>query len=124
MSRASEIFWPVWSRRSDIYVYFVAHSTRFLRPQGRLVFLTAGRWLDVGYGAALRAFLLRNFRIIAIIESGVESFFADASINTVITVLEREQNSAAQTENPVRFVRLNTPLREILMEAEAGRDPA
>jgi SAM-dependent methyltransferase len=124
MAVAPHIFWPKWSGRSDIYVYFFAHSARFLRPEGRLVFLTAGSWLDVGYGAALREFLLRNFVIVAIIESGVESFFADASINTVITVLERRPASANLTENPVRFVQLNTPLSEVLNLTTSGTAPA
>src|SRR5215831_1274528 len=52
------IFWPRWSRRSDIYVYFFAHSIRFLAEHGRSVYLTASSWLDAGYGAALREFLL------------------------------------------------------------------
>src|SRR5262245_52622293 len=84
-----QMFWPRWSGRSDIYVYFFARSIRFLKERGRLVFLTASSWLDVGYGGALREFLLNNFRIIAIIESSAESFFSDASINTSITVVER-----------------------------------
>jgi hypothetical protein len=74
------------------------------------VFITAGSWLDVGYGLALREFLLRNFRVTAIIESAVEGFFTDASINTVVTVLEREQNSSKLNRNKVRFVRLTAPL--------------
>jgi hypothetical protein len=123
-ARSPDGFWPSWSGRSDIYVYFFAHSAGFLRSEGRLVFLTAGSWLDVGYGAALREFLLRNFRIIAIIESGVESFFTDASINTVITVLERQPNNEARTENLVRFVQLNTHLSDVLKLARTRRDPA
>ena len=89
-----DAFWPRWSGRSDIYVYFFAHSIRFLKAHGRLVFLTASSWLDAGYGAALRQFLLNNFRVIAVIESAAESFFADASINTCITVLERDADCA------------------------------
>jgi hypothetical protein len=105
-----EVFWPRWSGRSDIYVYFFAHAICFLKERGRLVFLTASSWLDAGYGAALREFLLNNFRIIAIIESAAESFFVDASINTSITVLERESDARARTDNSIRFVRLNRPL--------------
>jgi type I restriction-modification system DNA methylase subunit len=89
-----DILWPRWSGRSDIYVYFFAHASCFLKRDGRLVFLTASSWLDVGYGAPLREFLLANFRVIAVIESGCESFFEDASINTAITVLEREPDDA------------------------------
>lgn len=115
LDRAAQpaIVWPRWSGRSDIYVYFFAHAAAFLRDGGRLVFLTASSWLDVGYGEALREFLLNNFRIIAIIESAAESFFGDASINTAITVLERESDEEARAAARVRFVRLDKPLDQI-----------
>ena len=113
-----EIFWPRWSRRSDIYVYFFAHSIRFLAEHGRIAYLTASSWLDAGYGAALREFLLANFRVIAVIESAAESFFADASINTCITVLQRESDRHKLENNSVKFVRFNRPLGEILDECK------
>ncbi len=115
-----EIFWPRWSGRSDIYVYFFAHAARFLKANGRLVFLTASSWLDAGYGAALREFLLSNFRILAIIESAVESFFSDASVNTTITVLEREPDERARASNRVRFVQLLKPLDQIFSSVGDG----
>jgi Eco57I restriction-modification methylase len=119
------LFWPRWSGRSDIYVYFFAHSIRFLKIRGRLVFLTASSWLDVGYGAPLREFLLSNFRVIAVIESGCESFFEDASINTAITVLELEPDFGAREDHPIRFVRFNRKLSEILDKPRAENvDPA
>ncbi len=116
-----DMFWPPWSGRSDIYVYFFAHSIRFLKEHGRLVFLTASSWLDAGYGAALREFLLKNFRVIAVIESATESFFADASINTCITVLEREADSRAREDHLIRFVRFNRALSQILGEDRSRR---
>src|SRR5262245_13056855 len=112
-----DIHWPQWSGRSDIYVYFFAHATRFLKRDGRLAFLTASSWLDVGYGVSLREFLLANFRIIAVIESGCESFFEGASINTTISVLEREPHGARRDANQVRFVQLSSPLEDILEAA-------
>jgi methylase of polypeptide subunit release factors len=110
--RSTELFWPRWSKRSDIYVYFFAHAARFLKPEGRLVFLTASSWLDSRYGAPLREFMMENFRVIAIIESAVESFFADASINTAISVLELESNSHKRNSNAVQFVTLLKSLDE------------
>jgi SAM-dependent methyltransferase len=112
-----DVYWPRWSGRSDIYVYFFAHAMHFLARNGRLVFLTASSWLDVGYGAALRDFLLKNFRVIAVIESGCESFFEDASINTAITVLEREPDAPVREANPIRFVQLTKPLAHIFSES-------
>src|SRR5437868_11100349 len=111
---ATDVSWPRWSGRSDIYVYFFARAIRFLRVGGRLVFLTASSWLDAGYGAALRRFLLDNFRVIAVIESTAESFFVDASVNTSITVLEREPDAEPRAANTVRFVQLRQPLAAIL----------
>ncbi len=124
---APDVFWPRWSGRSDIYVYFFAHSILFLKDQGRLVFLTASSWLDAAYGAALRDFLLSNFRVIAVIESAAESFFADASINTCITVLERESDSRAREGHLIRFVRFNRVLSQILADRSrttSRSDPA
>jgi hypothetical protein len=118
-----DIFWPEWSGRSDIYVYFLAHATPFLKEGGRLVFITAGSWLDVGYGAPLREFLIKNFRIIAVIESAAESFFEDASINTAITVLEREPDPSKRESNLARFAQLKTPLAHVLDESK-GFDAA
>jgi SAM-dependent methyltransferase len=117
---SDDIHWPRWSGRSDIYVYFFAHAICFLGAGGRLVFLTAISWLDAGYGAALREFMLANFRVIAIIESSGESFFEDASINTAITVLEREPNAITRSDNPIRFVRLNKRLEEIVGSFDSG----
>jgi N-6 DNA Methylase len=115
------VFWPRWSGRSDIYVYFFAHSLPFMKTRGRLAFLTASSWLDVGYGAPLREFLLSNFRVVAVVESGCESFFEDASINTAITVLQREPDLPARDSNPIRFVRFNRALKEILREEGPGQ---
>jgi hypothetical protein len=111
--RETGIFWPRWSGRSDIYVFFFAHSAVLLKEGGRLVFLTASSWLDVEYGAALRRFLVENFRVIAVIESVAESFFADASINTAITVAEREPRFQQREANKVRFVQIVKPLDEV-----------
>ena len=119
-----DIYWPRWSGRSDMYVYFFARSIRFLKAGGRLVFLTASSWLDVGYGAPLRDFLLNNFRVIAIIESARESFFDQASINTSIPVLAREADHHAREANPVRFVQLVEPLDEILKSRRDDAFPA
>jgi hypothetical protein len=112
--RGDDVHIPRWSGRSDIYVYFFAHALGFLRPGGRLVFLTASSWLDVGYGKQLQEFMLRNFRVVLVLESAVESFFEDASVNTSITVLEREPDPERRNNNPVRFIQALKPLADIM----------
>ena len=105
---------PAWSRRSDMYVYFFARAIDFLRHGGSLAFLTASSWMSVGYGEHLKEFFLENFRIIAVIESVAESFFADASVNTAITVLEREPDPQLRDSHSVRFVQLRAPLAQLI----------
>lgn len=101
------------SGRSDIYVYFWLHCLPFLREGGRLGFVTSNSWLDSSYGAAIQRFLLENFRVLAILDSGAERWFHEPAVNTVVALLERESDPAGRDENIVRFVRLQQPLDEI-----------
>jgi len=48
--------------------------------------------------------LLKNGRIITIIESKVERWFEDADINTTITIVEKCDNGDKRNENLVKFV--------------------
>lgn len=109
------------SRRAGIYAYFFIHGTKFLRNGGRFGFIVSNAWLDVGYGAGLQEFFLKNYKIVAIIESKVERWFEDADINTVIVILEKASGSDKRQErdnNLVRFVYLLKPLRHFIPAAQ------
>jgi methylase of polypeptide subunit release factors len=119
------------SGRSDLHVYFWGHAFEFLKPHGRLGFLTSSQWLDVEYGFPLQDWILKHFKIIAILESHGEPWFEGARVATVATILEREDNAEKRDENQVRFVELRQPLstlmgpndsREMLIGAERIRD--
>ncbi len=100
------------TRRAGLHAYFFVHAARFLREGGRLGFIASNSWLDVDYGAGLQTFFLNNFSILAIIESQVERWFADASVNTCLVILERNADPAARDDHTARFVRLQCPLNE------------
>ncbi|MCA9866695.1 MAG: SAM-dependent DNA methyltransferase [Anaerolineae bacterium] len=100
--------------RAGLYAYFFIHSLHFLREGGRLGFVVPNGWLDVAYGDALKQFLLDHFRIVAVVESAVERWFAAASINTCVVILERATDAEDRAANRVRFVRLRRPLRDLL----------
>jgi type I restriction-modification system DNA methylase subunit len=95
----------VLDRQSDIYVYFFLHGLAMLRDGGRLGFITSNKWLEVGYGEAFQSFLLRNTRILCVIEFD-RAVFPDAEVNTAITILEREEDDEERRKNFVKFVRL------------------
>ena len=112
--------WPgqtMLSGRSDIYAYFFSHAGHFIKPGGYLGFVTSIGWLDTEYGFRLQEFFLRNFRIIAVIESQVEKWFEDARVTTAVTVLQREPDRTKRDNNTVRFIQLRKPLAEIYTQA-------
>jgi len=114
--------------RSSIYVYFMLHGIRFLKEGGRIGYITSNSWLDVDYGKYLQKILLKNTKIIAIIESKAERWFEDADINTAITIAEKcscseekEQNNKKEercekerNNNIVKFVQLKKRLEDII----------
>ena len=119
-ARLFEKEWPnnrPLSGRSDIYAYFFTHAAHLLKPGGHLGFVTSIGWLDTEYGFRLQEFFLRNFRIVAVIESQVEKWFEDARVTTAVTILQREPDSAKRDDNLVRFIQLKKPLAEIYTQA-------
>ena len=110
------------SGRAGLHAYFLLHSLPFLRERGRLGFVMPNSWLDIAYGAALKRFLLDHFRVLTIIESAVERWFAGASVNTCILILERADDAADRADNRVRLARLRRPLHDLLgVEANDSR---
>ncbi len=100
-------------KRSGIHVYFFIHSSSFLKEGKRMGYITSNSWLDVDYGKYLQEFFLKNFKIIAIIESKVERWFEDADINTAITIVEKCNNKEERDNNRVKFVLLKKKLSEL-----------
>jgi len=116
-------------KRAGIHVYFFIHGASFLKEKGRFGYITSNSWLDVDYGKYLQEFFLKHFKIIAIIESKIERWFADADVNTAITVLERcypesiegelkeeerKRKREERNKNLVKFVQLKVPLSELI----------
>ncbi|HEC91646.1 MAG TPA: SAM-dependent DNA methyltransferase, partial [Candidatus Atribacteria bacterium] len=116
-------------KRAGIHVYFFVHGASFLKEKGRFGYITSNSWLDVDYGKYLQEFFLKHFKIITVIESKIERWFADADVNTAITILERCYPESVEDEikeeekkrkreerdkNLVKFVQLKVPLTELI----------
>ncbi len=100
--------------RSDLHCYFWPAAARLLKSDGYFGFLTSSSWLDVEYGFALQGWVLRHFRIVAIMESAAEPWFEDARVKTCIAILQRCDDEKQRMANLVRFVRFAKPLAEII----------
>ncbi len=105
--------------RSDLYCYFYARALQMLRTDGMHVFVCSNSWLDVGYGAKLQEYLLKNSHVCAIYESGVERQFSTAQINTIISIIEKTAGDGSQR---TRFVSLRDEFEKALAHAASRRE--
>lgn len=112
------ITYPKFSGKSDEYLWFIVHATRFLATGGRLSFVVSSAILFSDYGIPLIRFLGRHYRIRAVIDSMVERWFPEADTNTVLLLLEREDDSAIRAENMIRFIRLRRALSQLIPAPE------
>jgi hypothetical protein len=98
---------------TNYHVYFWLHGAQFLAPEGRLVLITAGEWMDSDYGVVLQRWLLDNFAIECFIESLAEPWFSEARVGTVVTVARLCADAHERSDNLVRFVMLRKELRAL-----------
>ena len=102
------------SGQADIYAYLFFHTATFLKEGGRMGFITSNSWLDVAYGYELQKFFLKNFKIIAILESRCEPWFEDVSVNTIVTILERCKSKNERDDHLAKFVKIKKPLSTLI----------
>ncbi len=100
--------------RADLHCYFWPAAARLLKPDGYFGFLTSSSWMDVEYGFALQGWMLRHFRILAVMESAAEPWFEDARVKTCVAILQRCDDEPIRMANHVRFVRFSRKLAEII----------
>jgi hypothetical protein len=100
--------------RSDLHCYFWPAAARLLKNDGYFGFLTSSSWMDVEYGFALQGWMLRHFRVLAIMESAAEPWFEDARVKTCVAILQRCDSKAARMDNRVHFVRFSRRLSDII----------
>jgi len=101
--------------KSDLYIYFYFRGLHLLNPTGSFVFITSNSWLDVGYGADLQEFLLRQCHVKLIIDNQVKRSFASADVNTIICLLSApaKQRNAGSAHD-ARFVMFKVPFEQVL----------
>lgn len=104
------------SGQADIYAYMFFHAAAHLKEGGRMGIVTSNAWLDVSYGYELQKYFLKNFKIIAILESRCEPWFEKVSINTIVTILERCSDKIEREKHKARFVKIKKKLDVLIQE--------
>lgn len=63
---------------ADLYVMFVEHGMRILRPEGQFVYIIPNKWMRAGYGASLRRWL-KKLHIESVADFGDLPVFEEAT---------------------------------------------
>lgn len=87
------------ARGSDLLVYFLESSIRFVCNSGIITFITSNGWLNNEYGHKFQRFLLANTSVISVIDTDFK-YFENANINTAITFFKGKQS----TPNEICFI--------------------
>jgi hypothetical protein len=98
------------SQRTSIYAYFFYHASVFLKDRGYLAFICQNSWLDTDYGIDMQRYLMRNYEIIAVMDSEVERFFPSAAVNTTIVILRKQRDEVERNKNSVKFIYFTSTL--------------
>lgn len=101
------------TQRMSIYGYFFYHAAALLKEGGYMGFIISNSWLNVDYGKDMQKFILRNFEIVALIETDVERFFPSADVNTNIIILRKQKEVEKRENNRAAFVYLKEKLADI-----------
>ena len=106
------------NRQSDLYIYFYFHGLSLLNAGGSFCFITSNSWLDVGYGADLQEFLLRQCHVKLILDNEAIRSFESASVNTIIALFSPPyQQKDWGLQHITRFVMARVPFEQLLSSA-------
>jgi type I restriction-modification system DNA methylase subunit len=83
-----------------IYVYWIMHSTGFLKEGGRLGMIISDAWLQTDYGLQFFRYMLDHYRVYAVIDISARVFPVPL-IGTCIALLERSSDKSARDNNRV-----------------------
>ena len=91
----------------DIFVLFFEIGIKLLKNGGYLGFITSNKFLASDYGQKLRDVILKNCKIVSLVDVSYLKIFKDASTYPVITILQKEANEIDIKNNKILFQKIS-----------------
>jgi len=88
---------------ADLYVYFYELALNILKQNGVLAYITPNKFYKTKYGKQLRQFLI-EFKIIECIDFFELKVFEDASTDSQILILEKNNNTSPFNYSPIKNI--------------------
>jgi hypothetical protein len=97
--------WATMWGRADIFIGFFERSLAMLKPNGKLGYICADRWMRNAYGARLRQLISDRYAVETLWQMhDVDAFHADVSAYPAITVLaNHEQGPVSVLDTSANF---------------------
>lgn len=105
-------------KRSDYFIYCFYQSYIHLKEEGRISAITSNAWLGKEYAQSFKKFLLDNFHIKYVVQSGVEHWFTDAQVSTIFITLEK--SSSNNSTFSTKFVTIESTIENLVTDLSAS----
>jgi hypothetical protein len=106
--------YKAWHGMADLFVYFFERGLSVLKPEGRLGFIVANKWLKAGYAEPLRGLLVEGCLVEEVLDFGHAPVFPDADAFPSVVILQKRPLGAAPPQDAQ--VRAAQPPREELRD--------
>jgi hypothetical protein len=106
--------YKAWHGMADLFVYFFERGLSVLKPEGRLGFIVANKWLKAGYAEPLRGLLVEGCLVEEVLDFGHAPVFPDADAFPSVVILQRRPPGVALPQDAQ--VRAAQPPREELRD--------
>jgi type I restriction-modification system DNA methylase subunit/REP element-mobilizing transposase RayT len=88
---------------ADLYVYFYEKAINILQKNGILGFITPNKFYKTKYGKELRQYLIK-YKIIELVDFFELKVFEDASTDSQILILEKNNTSCSFNYSPIKNI--------------------
>jgi len=102
-----------YSGTADLYVFFVEKGFEILKPKGQFCYIMPNKWMQAGYGKALRKYFL-NTQLQAIIDFGDLQVFEEATTYPCILNASKENGNKNFISAEVKTLNYSNEFTEYL----------
>jgi len=101
--KAYQKFLQTAKGRFDLFSLFVERGIVFLKNKGKLGFITSNTLLTNDELEIIRGYILKKCCILEIVDLGGR-VFEEANVNTIILILQKEENEDKRNKNKVKVI--------------------
>lgn len=101
--------YEIYNGSNDIYAYFFEKGLKLLKNGGLFGFIVSSKFMKTRYGKKLRQFILKNTKILQIIDFADLPIFTDATTYPCIIILEKSwDNLLINKKNKITITKIHS----------------